>query len=135
MKEKHFPVLLFVIAFLCVLIFNEWNLSTLRSDRVTLRENVTVKTADDASYLGPMERLYEHGSLYTNDTEKWTSIRRSPGYGLMYYGALCVAGKEHALILLKWIQYFLYALSVVALYYLCFYLFNDQKWALLPALL
>lgn len=135
MKEKHFPILLFVIAFLCVLIFNEWNLSTLRSDRVSLRENNTVKTADDASYLRPMERLYEHGSLYTNDTEKWTSIRRSPGYGLMYYGALCVVGKEHALMLLKWIQYILYALSVVALHYLAYYILNDQKWALFPTLL
>ena len=135
MKQKHFPLLLFVIALLCVLIFNEWNLSTMRSDKILLRHDTTVITADDPSYIRPMERLYEYGSLYTNETEKWTSIIRSPGYGLIYYGALCVVGKEHALTLLKWIQYILYALSVVALYFFANYVFNDSKWSLIPTFL
>lgn len=130
MNQKLLPFLLFVIALLCVVLFNEWNLSILRRDNIPLRNNTTVKTTDDASYLRPMERLHEHGSLYTNDAEKWTSITRSPGYGYLYYCALKVMGKEHALTLLKWMQYLLYALSVIALYYITFYLFKSQKWAL-----
>ncbi|MEX1190563.1 MAG: glycosyltransferase family 39 protein [Brumimicrobium sp.] len=124
-----------LFSLICVVLFNEWNLSTLRSDEIPLRNDTTIITADDPSYLRPMERLYEHGSLYTNETEKWRSIIRSPGYGYLYYGALLLVGKEHALSLLKWMQYLLFAFSVGALYYIAAFLFNSKTWALITALL
>lgn len=89
-------------------------------------------TADDVSYLSPMMRLYEHGSIYTSETEKWTSIVRTPGYGLIYFGCLQLS-PNHPLVLLKWLQYLLFALSVPALYQLLAMISTSRKASLVAA--
>jgi hypothetical protein len=135
MKPRRYPLVLFVLSFLIAVSFNEWNLSVMRDSSVSLREHVVVRTADDTSYLGPMKRLYETGSLYTNETEKWQSIVRSPGYGLLYYGCLMALGPDLALIGLKWLKYLLFALSVPALFVVLHHVLNHPRWAFIGALI
>jgi hypothetical protein len=127
--------ILLLLPLLLAIFLNEWNLSVMRNAGIPLRNNTTIITADDASYLSPMNRLYEHGSICTNETEKWTSIVRSPGYGLLYYGCLLVLGPENALLGLKWMQYLLFGLSIPALFFVLHHVLNNQRMAFIGAML
>jgi hypothetical protein len=135
MKQYRLSFLLFSPSLFFAVFLNEWNLSVMRNAGIPLRNNTTIITADDASYLSPMNRLYEHGSICTNETEKWTSIVRSPGYGLLYYGCLLVLGPENALLGLKWMQYLLFGLSIPALFFVLHHVLNNQRMAFIGAML
>jgi len=122
-------------AFLFAVSFNEWNLSVLRDGGVELRSNTLQITADDISYLRPMDKLYQHGTLYTDETEKWSSIIRSPGYGLWYYACKLVGGEDAALPLLKWMHYLVFAMSAGVFYALAHRLIAQQRWAFVLSML
>ena len=90
----------------------ETNLSSLETDGVSLREQQTVKTADDISYLSPALTYYTTGSIYVDEIQKYQSITRSPGYGFIYAVFLYTLGPEYALGGLKWFQLLLFGLSI-----------------------
>lgn len=101
-----------VTSLLFAYFIQEVNLNTLRGDGVPLREQQTIKTADDISYLSPALTYYKTGSIYGNEVQKYQSVTRSPGYGIIYGLLLTVLGPENALSGLKWLQLILYGTSI-----------------------
>ena len=109
---------------------NEINLQFMRNDGIPLRQDQTVITADDESYLFPAQRLAETGRLYGNELEKYTSSIRYPGYTLILAFFYAVFGMSHALFFLKVFQVLLFGLSVVCLFRIALSLLKNRGWAL-----
>ena len=125
MRPRHFlsffttrfiRIFIAVTAMLFAYFIQEVNLNALRDDGVPLREQKTIKTADDISYLSPALKYYNTGSIYSNEVQKYQSVTRSPGYGAFYGIMLTVLGPEDALSGLKWFQLFLYGISIYLLF-------------------
>jgi len=117
MSRKWVPFWIAVLSLLNALLWNEWNLHQLRVEKQELRDNQTVVTLDDVSYLNPPLYYYQHGKAYDTDYQKFSFSIRPPGYGLFYFACLKVAG-NHALYLLKWVQLLLFSVSVFCLFQL-----------------
>ena len=80
------------IWFICILSFfsalwvNQLNTKKLLEEvgKEAVRENRTVKTNDDASYLAPAINFIETGVWKDNSIGKQSHFVRSPGYGIIY---------------------------------------------------
>ncbi|MDG0974445.1 MAG: hypothetical protein P8O07_09845 [Crocinitomicaceae bacterium] len=125
MRPRHFlsffttrfiRIFIAVTALLFAYFIQEVNLNALRDDGVPLREQKTIKTADDISYLSPARNYYNTGRIYGSEVQKYQSVTRSPGYGALYGIMLTVLGPENALSGLKWIQLLLYGISIYLLF-------------------
>lgn len=127
MLNKLIPFLIALLALVSAFFWNELNLKNLRKAKIPLRNNQTVITADDASYLNPYQRLYEKGTKNETNFDKFSSSIRPPGYGLFYYLTLKFTGKSNALFVLKIVQCLLFAISVFCLYELSFF-FTKSNW-------
>ena len=120
-------IVLAAMAFLLAFCINELNLKHLRKDGFELRKGQTVVTNDDISYLKPFETYYHTGQLYTSELEKFSSMVRSPGYGLFYFIHLKTFGPEQALHFQKIVQLILFALSVYCLFFIAYFL-SKKTW-------
>jgi len=127
MLNKLFPFLIALLALISAFFWNELNLKNLKAATIPLRNNQTVITEDDASYLNPYQRLYEKGTKNETNLEKFSSSIRPPGYGMFYFLALKFSGKSNALFVIKLIQCFLFAFSVFCLFELSFH-FTKSHW-------
>lgn len=127
MLHKLLPLLIALLSLVSAVFWNELNLANLRESKIPLRNNQTVITEDDASYLNPYQRLYEKGTKNESDFGKFSSSIRPPGYGLFYYLFLKLSGNSNALFVLKIVQCFLFAISVFCLYRLSL-LFTKSDW-------
>lgn len=132
-KSLKIAFLISVVALIMALLVNELNLYHLKKDGINLRENQTIITADDYSYLFPYNNLIEHGSFYVNDYDKHLSIIRSPGYGFHYFVFAKTMGLKNGLFALKIWQLLLFAISVFCFYFLALDLLKSEKWAFFTA--
>lgn len=130
-KPQKWALVISIIALISAFSVNEINLFHLKKDGIQLRENQTIVTADDYSYLFPYDNLIEHGSFYANDFDKYLTVIRSPGYGFHYGVLVRFFGLSKGLFLLKMWQLFLFAASVYCLYFLALDLLKSEKWAAL----
>jgi len=127
MLNKLLPLLIALLSLASAFFWNELNLKNLKEAKIPLRNNQTVITEDDASYLNPYQRLYEKGKKNETNFDKFSSSIRPPGYGLFYYLTLKFTGKSYALFALKIIQCLLFAFSVFCLYELSLF-FSKSHW-------
>lgn len=112
-RAVYRPSLLFaLLAAVVAFTWNTWNLEVLRRtpglDHL-LREGTTIATADDPSYLRPVEDLL---SPSTDAAGAQGPQLRTPGYGLWYLLARLVFPPPLALTALKLFQYLLFGVSV-----------------------
>src|SRR5688572_33307306 len=83
MRPRRFRThaLLALLAFAFAWFWNSWNVGVLRDQRPDLlRENVTVTTTDDASYLRVVENLVDPPAV----ADEPRVDLRAPGYRLWY---------------------------------------------------
>lgn len=119
------------IWFICLLAFasaitvNQLNISKLPSE--SIRKGQTVITNDDASYLRPAENFITTGVWKDNSIGTQSYFTRPPGYGILYYTCIKVAGLDNALTLLKTIQLILFSLSVYWIFHISQNLFKSKK--------
>ncbi len=119
------------IFFVCLLSFasafwvNQLNLKHIPTE--LKRENQTVKTNDDASYLVPPVNYIETGEWKDNSIGKQSYFVRPPGYGIIYMIFTKLSDTIKALSLLKWFQLILFSVSVFWLFYITKQLFNSNK--------
>ena len=99
-----------LLSFASALTINIINLNQLPDDKK--REGKTVITNDDASYLRPAENFIKTGIWKDNSLGLQAHFTRPPGYGILYYLCIKIAGQDGALSLLKIIQLILFSLSV-----------------------
>jgi hypothetical protein len=106
-------VILALLAFACALSTHFFNRSALLSDHPeALRNGITVRTADDASYLRPALNFLETGTWKDNSAGVRAYVQRSPGYGLLYATATSVFGEANALWVMFFSQLLLWSLAV-----------------------
>lgn len=122
----------FIIAILSLLSawsINEINISALKSDGVELRENETIITADDASYIAPAQNLLKSGELKNNLHDKSAYFLRPPGYS---FWLILHGGVENAFQLkaLKVSQLILFSVSVYCLFFIAFSFLNSKLLAI-----
>ena len=118
---KTIKLFIVLMAVLLAYTIQENNLRKLSEDGIALREQETIKTADDISYLSPALTYYNTGSIYVDPIQKYRSITRSPGYGFVYGTLLFTLGPEHALHGLKWVQLILFGISIYLFFGICSY--------------
>lgn len=120
-----------ILSFFSALFYNQLNLKQLPEE--LKRENQTVITNDDVSYLTPPKNYIETGAWKANSIGKQAHFIRSPGYGIFYMVFLKVAGDPLALSFLKIAQLLLFAFSVYWLYSITCSLINNKNIALILA--
>jgi hypothetical protein len=124
--------LIVLVSLISAFFFNELNINSLSENR--LQEGETVITSDDWSYLSPAKNYYKTGVWKENIPGNVSYFQRPPGYGIFYYSCLLLS-ENHALLLLKIFQVLLFALSVFCLFKICMYLLNNEKIALMVAVI
>jgi hypothetical protein len=117
MSRSHFRQLAFVwsLAFLCGWGWNDWNLRILGHTpgaEDLVREQRALATADDPSYLRPVEDL-----LVTSGRTRAMHVFRTPGYGLWYLLMRLLLPLPAALTGLVLLQCALFALSVALMHH------------------
>ncbi len=127
MTQKTASFVLFLGSFLLAIFWNELNKHELRKAGIELRDNATVITNDDDSYLAPYDSFKKTGSFYKDGLGKYTSIIRSPGYGAIYYGCSILFGDSKALFFLYLFQSLLFAISVSSLFLIAELFFIPRK--------
>jgi len=120
-----------ILAFFSSHFLNELNLKHLSENQK--RENQTVKTSDDPSYLNPPKNYIKYGEWKENGKTLQSCFVRSPGYGLFYYTLIKIVGESNALFFLKIIQLILFSLSVYCLYFITNQLINNDLYATIVA--
>lgn len=128
--DRHWALALMLASMVLAFWINEVNLQYMRFDGIPLRNDQTVITADDESYLLPAQRLAETGSLYANEVEKYSSTIRYPGYAFLCAAFYAVMGAEYALVGLKIFQVLLFGFSVFCLYFIALKILKKRSWAL-----
>lgn len=104
---------LFLVAFCFSLCIHSINRSFVESDHEAgLRQGITVKTADDASYLRPVLNFLDEGTWKTNDAGRRAYVLRPPGYGLVYGFFVGFFGHPQALWAMMVLQVLLWSLAV-----------------------
>jgi len=127
MLNKLLPITIAFVALLSAIFWNNLNLENLKDANIPLRNNQTIITEDDVSYLNPYLRLYDNGRKNETAFDKFSSSIRPPGYGLFYYLSLKFSSESNALLLLKIIQCFLFSFSVFCLFELSLF-FTKSHW-------
>ena len=99
------------------------------------RENQTIKTSDDYSYLNPAENYINYGEWKQDGASKQSYFVRTPGYGLFYYALLKTIGTSKALSFLKFIQLILFSLSIYCFFYIANHIIQHKVMALIGAII
>lgn len=123
-REIKRSILIGVASLLSAMLFNFTNTNALRADGVALRDNQTVITADDASYLSPADNYANTGTWRSNAAGLNSYYLRPPGYGSIYL-AIKTLFSQNPLFWLKIIQMLLFAISAALLYGLALKITND----------
>jgi len=131
MNNNKVALIISICSIIIAFTVNEINLNQLRKDGIELRENQTVKTSDEAAYLQPFKIFVETGKIYRNELEKYSSIVRSPGYGIIYGVIAKIFGLDKALFYLKLFQVLLFGFSVYCLFFISIKVVRSKKLAIL----
>jgi hypothetical protein len=129
MKRNIFVLLLATV--FSALFFNEMNLRAIVNAGLPLRNQQTVLTADDASYLSPALNLVEKGVYKSGFAGKGAYFLRPPGYPLFIAATRMVLGEDRMLPGIKFIQVLCYILGILCLGFLIFNWFPKKRWAFL----
>lgn len=125
-----------IIAFTAALVWNETNFYYLKKTLPEkIRDDATIRTNDDVSYLSPAKHFYDTGVWKDNSPGRQSYFLRPPGYGLLYLIFIYVFGAGSALVALKYFQLLLFSVSAVLLYRLAAFFTADKKIKLLLFLL
>jgi hypothetical protein len=133
MTNNKIALVLAACSILIAFTVNEVNLDQLRKDKVELRENQTVITTDDGSYIKYFRIFVETGSIYRNEYEKYDSIIRLPGYGIFYGVTAKLFGVGRVLPVLKIFQLLFFGLSVYCLFFIAVKVLTIRIFAVLAA--
>lgn len=117
---KSVAIIISLLSLISAYAFNELNLVWLKKDSVSLRINETVKTADDDSYISPALFFLETGEFKNGMPGKGAYFLRPPGYSSIFVVLGTFFNTQTTLKLLKYIQLFLFALSVFCLLYIAY---------------
>ncbi|NEN25125.1 hypothetical protein G3O08_16615 [Cryomorpha ignava] len=112
-KQRILSLVLFMLALFIAGIahfVNHHYLAGLQSD--LLREQTTVLTFDDASYLAPAENFIAGKGWKSNAAGTASIATRSPGYGLIYAGFRLILSKHQSLIALVVVHFLLFGIAV-----------------------
>src|ERR1051326_4021795 len=131
MSNNKIALLISFFSLIIAFTVNEINLRELRKDGIELRENETVITSDDEGYLFPFRIFAETGSTYRNEFEKYLSIVRMPGYGIIYGVIGKFFGLKHALLILKIFQLLLFSISIYCLFFISLKVFQKTTLAVI----
>ncbi|PCJ00131.1 MAG: hypothetical protein COB15_03075 [Flavobacteriales bacterium] len=120
-----------MLSFLSAFTYNQINLKNLPKEKI--RENETVITNDDISYLRPPQNYIKTGNWKANSIGKQSYFIRTPGYGIFYMTCLKIANSSFALLFLKIVQHLLFSFSVYWLFWITLSLVKNKKIALITA--
>lgn len=111
-------IFLFFVSVIASYLINTCNILHLRKEAPELlRENITVKTADDDSYIAPAKNLINYGVLKNNDSGIQSHYLRPPGYSVVISFFYACFGEVYYLLFLRFFQLILFGISVVLLFY------------------
>ena len=131
--KKNIIWVICILSFCTAFFYNQLNLQQLPKDKI--RENQTVITNDDISYIVPPKNYLATGVWKDNSIGKQSYFVRPPGYGIFYMVFLKTLGYPLALKWLKIAQLLLFSSSVYWLFSIAFSIFQHKKLALLVAAL
>jgi len=120
-------LLIALLSFISALTLNELNQYHLKADGISLRDNQTVITSDDISYLRPAINLIEQGELKDNTPGAGSCLVRSPGYSLIISTLIVFFGQKKMLLSLIWFQLLLFSFSVYLFYLIAEQLLTDKR--------
>lgn len=130
MSSKKIALVFAFSSLLLAFVTNQINLHFLKKDGINLRENQTVITNDDDSYLTPFKIFVKTGSIYEGEYDKYSSLMRPPGYGMIYSAFSFTFGMEKALMSLKIFQLLLFGTSVYCLFFIALSVLKNQRLAI-----
>lgn len=133
-KMKRLALVISLFSLLTAFLVNQINSSEIKADGLELRQNTTVITADDVSYLSPGENWIKKGEIANNDKSINRYFLRPPGYPVFYGVNLFLFGKENALTGLTTIQFILFGVSIYCLFFLSYHLFGSKTLAIITTL-
>lgn len=128
-------ILIFIICFITQWTINQKNISNLNNSGIETRLNQTVITADDYSYLNPVENFLKTGIWKESKTGDNAFYQRSPGYGLFSLPFLNFESESKGLFYLKLTQNILQSAIPVLIFYFLLYISFSKKLALIAAIL
>ncbi len=120
-----------VFSFFAAFTYNQINLQNL--PQKLIRNNETVATNDDPSYLNPAKSYLAKGIWREGNIGKQSYFLRPPGYGILYYVVVKIFNPNNALKVLKIIQLLLFALAVYWFYFIAQSILKNRKLSLLLA--
>ena len=113
LKQQNLALVLFFLAVMSTGTFHLVNNFYLKHiGPEVLRENTTVVTSDDASYLAPAENWLSGNGWKTSQVGKASIAGRSPGYGIIYSAFRSFLPSKTALGALMVFQIILFGLAV-----------------------
>lgn len=127
--------LIFIICFITQWTINQKNISNLNNFGIETRLNQTVITADDYSYLNPVENYLNTGVWKESKTGDNAYYQRSPGYGLFCLPFLNFESRSKGLFYLKLTQNILQSFIPVLIFYFLLYISFSKKLAIIAAIL
>jgi hypothetical protein len=110
----------FLLALLTPWVWNTWNLAAIRDNGKAdqlLRADRTLATADDHSYLAPMDDLLAAWGVIAPTGHPVKAEFRTPGYGLWYLLFRSMLSEQVALVALRSFQLLLFALTALMLWH------------------
>ncbi len=128
---KQLALIVATISTLLAYLANEVNIRALSTDGIQLRDNETVITADDISYIRPAINFIECGQLRDNSPGMGAFLARSPGYSFIIAVLGKIFGTQNILFALKIVQLCLFFITVLLLFYCSFYVLGSKRWSLL----
>jgi hypothetical protein len=115
---KRISIFLGLIAVITALFWNELNVHSLNSSPAKLSIGKTIVTADDPSYLVPVENFLNANGWRNNLDGSFSYYMRPPGYSVVYLAFRSWLTEKHALNALKLFQVLLFGLSISVLFLL-----------------
>ena len=110
---------LVLLAFTCALLVHLANHQFLASENpAALREGVSVRTADDASYIRPVLNFLKSGVWKGSSAGVSAYVLRSPGYGMVFGVFAFIFGETNGLWAMVFFQLILWSLAVGAIPFL-----------------
>ena len=124
--------MLCLLSFFTSFTYSEINLQNLPKEKI--RDQQTVITSDDISYLAPPQNFIKEGAWKENTLGKQSYFIRTPGYGIFYMACLKIASPSFVLLLLKILQHLLFSFSVYWLFWITYSLVKKKNIALITAI-
>lgn len=116
-KQQWFTFVgIVILSFVFILAINLVNHVNTRSCQDPLNDPISVKTADDASYLRPVKNYLESGEWKNNSDGIQSYYTRTPGYSLFCFPYYALFSERNAISLIVFTQCFWIALMAGLMY-------------------